>query len=534
LPTDNNALPSASILLVDDDPAILHLLTHLLETGGHRVRTAVDGNKALQMILQDCPDVLMTDWMMPGLDGLELCRRVRQLHARHVLSHYPYILLLTAQSSKKSFVEGLEAGADDFIEKSIGSLADLRIEMNARLNAALRIRKLEADLAFAAKYDSMTQLLNRVTFFDLAQVVWDRSLQNKFPLAAVMVDCDFFKRINDIHGHLAGDAVLKEIAALLRSFSRSSDLICRYGGEEFCVLLPGCNEKTAWDWAERIRKQLETNPIRHGNFEVRVTSSFGIAERVEDSGYLDQLIERADQALLDAKDRGRNSCVRYSEMMIGNASGDAATDRSIDLFRDKTAGDVMTPFPFCIRPTDTVATVMNYFLETRIETLPVIDDDGNLIGVVSESNLISLLGSTKRWLEPIDDLVAPNIISYPPETPLRTIFGFLCRVAARQLLIVQDKAPVGFINRTPLLRWLRNHWATIHGNFEEIIPSTSVRGLPIHSLKNAVEALINELENFDGIVVERPDRTRLVTFISHSQDIMDQILKYGAMQETSE
>lgn len=539
--TEENILQSANVLVVDDDPAILRLLTHLLEQGGHHVRTAVDGNQCLQMILQDCPDVLITDWMMPGLDGLEICRRVRQLHLRKVLPHYTYILMLTAKSGKAFFIEGLEAGADDFVEKSAESLSDLRVEIKARLKAALRTRKLEIDLEFAAKYDSLTELLNRVTFFELAQVVWERSIKNKFPLSVVMFDCDFFKRINDIHGHVAGDAVLREMASILKDFSRTSDIICRYGGEEFCVLLPGCNEKTAWNWAERIRKQFENNPIRQGGLEIGITVSFGIAERLDDTAFLDQLIEQADQALLFAKESGRNRCIRFSETISSDSTAISAPGGINNLFSGVSAGDVMTPFTLTINKKETVASVVDFFLKTRIEALPVVDDDECLVGMVSEKNFVPLIGNITRWKEPIGDLVTPNVISYPVNTPLRVIFDFLCRVSARQILLVHEKTPVGFINRTPLLRWLRNQWATASGLYDQIIPESSPSEAPFENLKSSIEALMDNLEKLDETISDDSDetfagmdRSHLVTMISQSQDIMDYVLKYSAKENTGQ
>ncbi len=531
---EENLLKSANVLIADDDPAILRLLTHLLEQGGHRVRTVCDGNQCLQMILQDCPDVLITDWKMPGLNGIELCRRLRQLHNRHVLPHYTYILLLTAQSGKQFFVEGLEAGADDFVEKSTDSVTDLRIEIMARLKAALRTRKLEIDLEYAAKYDSLTHLLNRVTFFELAQVVWERSIGNKFPLSAVMLDCDFFKRINDIHGHIAGDAVLREIASVFKEFSRASDIVCRYGGEEFCVLLPGCNEKTAWNWAERIRRHFEHTPIKHGNFEMAVTVSFGIAERMADTAFLDQLIEQADQALLFAKESGRNRCIRYSETVSETEAAPFSHHGVYDLCVGVTAGDVMTPFTLTINPQETVASVVDFFLKTRIEALPVVDGKENLVGMISEKNFIPLIGNLDRWQESIADLVTPNVISYPADTPLRTVYDFLCRVSAKQILLMDGKTPVGFINRTSLLRWLRNRWASVTGRFAAIVPDNSVRDIPYQDLRESIDALMRVLTNLNATLTDENgilpmvDRNRIVTLISQSQDIMDQVLKFSS------
>lgn len=463
---DDDTIQAANILIADDDPAILRLFTHILEQGGHHVRTAADGNLALHLILQDCPDVLITDWMMPGLDGLELCRRIRQLHQRKVLPHYTYILLLTAQTGKHYFIEGLESGADDFLEKSAESLTNLRVEIRARLKAALRTRKLEKDLEFAAKYDATTKLLNRPTFFEFAQVVWDRSIKNKFPLSVVMFDCDFFKRVNDIHGHLAGDAVLREIGSVLRQFSRSSDIITRYGGEEFCVMLPGCNEKTAWNWAERVREQFEKVPVRHEKLDIPITVSFGIAERADDTTHLDQLIDRADQALLFAKETGRNRSICYSETISEDTSKSISAElrRVYDLFHNVHAKDVMVQIPQLITQETLFSKVIDILLDTEIEDIPVVDAVGNMVGVLSEKSCLTMIGTRERWAEPIGDLVVPNVITYPSETPLRDIFNFLCRTSIRQVILVDGPKPVGTIGRLSILRWMRKQWSEFNDN----------------------------------------------------------------------
>ena len=536
--SEEETLQSANILIADDDPAILRLFAHLLAYGGHRIRTASDGNQALHMILQECPDVLITDWIMPGFDGLELCRRVRRLHQRKVLPHYTYIIVLTAHSSKEHFIEGLEAGADYFVEKAAESITDLRIEIRARLKAALRTRKLENDLEFAAKYDAMTKLLNRVTFYDSAQVIWDRSIKNKFPLSVIMLDCDFFKRINDIHGHLVGDSVLREMAATLRNFTRTSDLICRYGGEEFCVLLPGCNEKTAWNWAERIRKQFEKFPVKHDELDIAITVSFGVAERMDDTLQFDHLIERADQALLFAKESGRNRCVCFSET-ISEDSEHLQEFRTVhNLFDGIFARDVMMPITLTVKSDETVSNVVDFFLKTQIETLPVVDKAGQFCGMVSEKNFISLIGNKTRWNEPIGDLVTPNVISYPIDTPLRVLFDFLCRVSIRQIVIVDENRPVGFLSRGHLLRWMRNVWASISEDFDSIIPAeSSSRDFAdfqesVDIMNRELNELVDALERADDEETWNSNRFRLTATISQLQDLMDQILRSNALQSS--
>ena len=526
-----------NVLIVDDDPVILNLLTHLLEMGHYRVRSASDGNQALQMVLQDCPDILIADWFMPGLDGLELCRRIRQLHARKVLPHYSYILVLTIHSSRNSVIEALEAGADDFIQKDVTSLSDFRAEIQARLNAAQRIRRLEIDLEFAAGYDSLTRLLNRVAFFDAAQTLWDRSIRSKSPLAAVMMDCDLFKRINDIHGHLAGDTVLKELATMLRNFSRSTDLICRYGGEEFCAILPGCNEEIAWDWADRIRQQCEAIPIQHEGIDITITVSFGVAERTGATELLDHLIDRADQALLAAKEWGRNRCVSYSEILADAAGGSGCfAQRLLD---NVTAGEVMIPFPLSIQPHDSAAVVADHFLKTRFEMLPVTDHAGKLVGVVSETDMIATVGHVEQWVSPIKKFVNPNIISYPVDTPVRKIVDFLNRTSVRRVMIVRDGTLVGYICRTPLLRWLRNQWAAVSGKHHDIIPNMPSHEVLTSNLRSAIDVLKTELTNVEDIVEENEnsavqDRERMITAISQCQDVMDQVLMYVSIPTVSD
>ena len=530
-----------NVLIVDDDPVILNLLTHLLEVGHYQVRSASDGNQALQMILQDCPDILIADWFMPGLDGLELCRRIRQLHARKVLPHYSYVLILTTNLGKNSVIEALEAGADDFIQKDVTCLSDFRVEIQARLNAAQRIRRLEIDLEFAARYDSLTRLLNRVAFFEVAQTLWGRSIRSKAPLAAVMMDCDMFKRINDIHGHLAGDAVLRELAATLRDFSRTTDIICRYGGEEFCAILPGCNEETAWDWAERIRQQCESIPVKHAGINIPLTVSFGVAERTDSTELLDHLIDRADQSLLAAKEWGRNRCVSYSEIVTGSSCD--AGHCTQQLLDGVTAGEVMIPFPVSIQPQDSVAIVADYFLKTRFETLSVTDHEGKLIGVVSETDIIALVGRVESWISPVKHLINPSVMSYPVDTPVRKIVDFLNRTSVRRVMIVRDGLLVGYICRTPLLRWLRNQWAMISNKHDDIIPNQWSREVQSSNLRFSMDALKKEITNIESVLLVNDDdteeltmqdRRRMVAVISQCQDAMDQVLRHIAVSTVND
>jgi two-component system chemotaxis response regulator CheY len=239
--------------------------------------------------------MLVTDWDMPGLDGLQLCRKLR----RESLPFYVYILLLTAKSSSEEMVEGLDAGADDFISKPINPAVLL-----ARLKAGSRSIAVDRRLRDIARLDPLTGSMNRRSFHERFSVEWDRASRYGHALSCAMIDLDHFKRINDMHGHAAGDAVLQGIACLLESHCRASDVLARYGGEEFCVLLTETDEPGAAAWAERTRLAITEARIPFAEQTLSVTASFGVAARLPDIANPEALVALADQALSVAKETG--------------------------------------------------------------------------------------------------------------------------------------------------------------------------------------------------------------------------------------
>ncbi len=253
------------------------------------MRTAADGQEALDAIEQECPDFVITDWEMPRVDGIELCRRVRAMQ----LPHYVHIFLLTAKTGSAEAIDGLENGADDFLVKPV-----LQNELLARMRSGSRMLELERRLTLMAHADPLTGLLNHRTFYESLAKEWQRSKRFHLPLSCVMLDLDFFKRVNDLYGHPAGDSVLRSVAELLLDTSRECDLVCRYGGEEFCAMLPETDETGAAVWAEHARGRLAALRLPVGDKELYLTGSFGVAECYDDTQSSEQLVDLADQALL--------------------------------------------------------------------------------------------------------------------------------------------------------------------------------------------------------------------------------------------
>jgi two-component system, cell cycle response regulator len=431
------------ILVVDDDQEIQILLGSWLEKIGFPIRVAGDGQEALDAIELDCPDVLLTDWEMPRVNGLELCRRIRSMS----LPHYVYTILLTSKSCEAEKIAGLESGADDFLSKPIA-----KGELLARLKSGLRVLELERELSLLARTDSLTGLLTQRTFFEYLEKEWHRSTRLQLPMSCVMVDLDFFKQINDVYGHPSGDAVLKLTAELLLDNCRLSDTVCRYGGEEFCILLPETDESNAAVWAEKARERLGALSIPTELKEIRVTGSFGVAQRCDELSDGKALVKLADLALLCAKHTGRDRVVRYTTTVESGKPKPHPGDWHDDVFDNMLAHDVMSPLIGFLREDNTIDETARLFLQSGIPSLPVLDADGLLTGFISETDLMTATVSSDCWRQALSSLMRHKVICYDEDTPIRVIYDFLCRASIRGVVITKGGQPTGIVNRSSLLR----------------------------------------------------------------------------------
>jgi two-component system, cell cycle response regulator len=270
-----------------------------------------------------------------------------------------------------------------------------------------------------------------------------------------MVDLDFFKQINDVYGHPAGDSVLKFVAELLVDNCRTSDTVCRFGGEEFCVLMPETDEANAAGWANRIRQLLSALHIPTGEETLQITGSFGTAQCRDDSDDPESLVKHADKALLWAKRTGRNCVVRYTTL-IGTANADLdSKDHHDEVFEDLLAGDAMTPLATCPREHATIDEVDRFMRGAGISSTPVLETGGMLAGFVSTKDIMAIMTSSNCWQQPVSTVMKRNVICYEENTPIRIIYEFLCRVTIRGIVVTKGGHPTGTINRDSILRWFR-------------------------------------------------------------------------------
>ena len=384
---------------------------------------------------------------MPRINGPELCRRVREM----TLPHYVYILFLTGKTARDEMIAGLECGANDFLCKPI-----TEGELLARIRSGARVLELERRLSLMARTDSLTGLMTQRFFYECLAKEWPRSYRSQRPLSCAMMDLDFFKQINDVHGHPAGDLVLKSVAELLQESCRASDFVCRYGGEEFCILLPETSEADAVRWAERVRRRVADLRIQTGSRELRVTGSFGVAQCRHDTLNSEQLVDLADQALLYAKRAGRDRVTCYTTLAD---SAEPILEQKDGTFHDVRAREVMTPLVVCLHQDETIDDAAQFFLQSGVASTPVLGADGKMVGFLSEKDLIAVMVSPNCWQQPLLSVMRPNVISYEEDTPIRVIYEFLCRVSMRQVVITKDGTPTGTISQNSLLQWYRDYVA---------------------------------------------------------------------------
>ena len=317
-PVDNEATEPLHILVVEDEATQRIMLQRLLQTLGHQVDVAADGQEAFDIVLNKRPQVVITDLAMPQVDGLQLIRHLRAIpEGRHL-----YIIVQTILNDEDHLAEVFSSGADDFLSKPVAPRV-----LQARLKAGQRVIQeqrqlrqehdtlrrhleelsLDNQLAQeAAQTDSLTGLYNRRYAMRYLPQIWDEARQSHQPLSALMLDIDHFKVVNDEFGHDAGDTLLQEFANILQLFCRRSDIICRFGGEEFLIVLPDTRLTTALQVAERIRSTLASRHMQALGQKHQLTVSIGVAEMTAAQHSIEALIKAADQALYQAKHHGRN------------------------------------------------------------------------------------------------------------------------------------------------------------------------------------------------------------------------------------
>lgn len=320
LPGTRSATFNLRILLVDDDRAIRLFYKTLLENSGHTVTLAGNGREALEIVNASPPQLIISDWMMPEMDGIEFCRALRKNPDWHKI----YVFIVTAQESTDKLIEAFEAGANDYLVKPINPkvlAARLRsaqriIQMQeAQEEDRLQLRRFADELAKSnqrlqelALTDALTGLPNRRHGMERLEQTWALAIRAGRPVCCMMVDIDHFKMVNDTYGHQFGDEALKLVAASLQHAARIQDIVCRLGGEEFMVICPDTDDKAGFQLAERLRQHVSSQILLANDKKVQIRVSIGLSDNagVESK---EAMLRQADARLYAAKAAGRNCTI---------------------------------------------------------------------------------------------------------------------------------------------------------------------------------------------------------------------------------
>ena len=295
------------VLVVDDSAVYRKLIGDCLRSWGFGVTLAKSGSEAWKILEHpDSPKLALLDWVLPDIDGIELCQRIRKAGSS---GPYVYVILLTSNEGRQNMLDAMQAGADDFLVKPFDDL-----ELKARLLVGKRILELQEELVsareamrHAATHDSLTGLMNRGEILGMLERELERARRERVPVGVILGDIDHFKNVNDTLGHLFGDEALREIGRRLQSQLRVYDGVGRYGGEEFLMVLPNCDLTNALLRANEVREVVASTPVLCSGVERSITMSMGVT--VSNSigkNEVEELLNRADAALYKAKDNGRN------------------------------------------------------------------------------------------------------------------------------------------------------------------------------------------------------------------------------------
>ncbi len=422
------ALDLAAVHLFGDDPE------GLVEWEGFEIDSAFQGQEGVELVeravAQRRPYAMafVDIRMPPGWDGVETVRRIWQVDPE-------VLVVLCSAYSDYSWQELVrELGRNDrylILRKPFDNIEVRQCAM------ALTERWTQS------RTDVLTGLLNRRAFRSYLDLEWRRWTQHKLPLSCAMIDLDDFKRFNDVLGHQAGDLVLQHMVRTLLTECRSSDSVCRYGGDEICVLLPRTGEQEAAAWAERVRVNIESNPITLGDRQLTVTTSIGVAERSVADESPEQLIDRADQALIRAKEAGRNR-------VQSNSAPIEAGPLSSDQWAGVVLRDVMITPVMAIRSSATIGEAVQFLAQGPVGSAPIVDAVGKLIGGLSDRDLLAALTNADWRQLSIERVMSREIEFYREDTPVQSVIA--CLEHAARLFVVRDGRPIGAVSRRSILR----------------------------------------------------------------------------------
>ncbi len=436
--------PPTRVLLVTQDQQVTRQLASWLPAAGYEVYQTGDGEEARRWIRAQAPDYLIVDQQMPPLDGVALPRTLRDLRP----PQWMYVLLLTGRQTDNGAAAAEATGADDFLARPVR-----QHELMARLRNGTRLLQLERQLFSLARYDVLTGLETRQTFLEILDREWDQARSEGQSLSCVMIDIDYFKRINDVHGHAAGDLCLQTLARVLQEHCRGRDIVCRLAGDEFVALLPQTDAPRAAAWAERLRNRIHAGSLQVGDPPTAWTASWGVAANDPQVSSPKQLCERADQALRGAKQAGRDRVVIFGHG-IHPPPQEPPDHREANPFGSATAAEVMCPDVATLTTDAPLAEAIHRLVPGRHVAIAVIDARGEFRGAMTDHDLTRLVCVPQQWSRPVDKFMTAHCVTFEEHDPAVEVYEYLARGSVPRAFVLRNKRPVGIVSTATLIQWL--------------------------------------------------------------------------------
>lgn len=425
------------ILLVDDEPATLWALSQFLKSAGYDVLQAGAGQQALAALDYYRPHFVIAGWDIAEMSGAEFCRRLRSRN----LADYCYVLLLTSTTDSNALIEALQAGADDFLASP-----PVHGELLSRLRAGARMVEYERRLKQLRRADAETEAATRLVFDEALPRRLAAAAGRGATLSCVLADVDCFRRVNYLHGQAVAEETLRTLVARLQEQCETGDAVYRIGDNRFAMLHEGASETDAAAWADRCRRAIAAADWTLGQESAKLTVSFGVAA-VGPSTSAAAALNLAEQALGVAKQSGRNRVVAASQSSAITASRACGV---ADPLRSAVARDIMTSNVVSFTRHETLESASEFLQACQLSALPVIDSDGQLLGVVTKTELAEHLAAPSVTTRTLGEILATEAPCYEEEATVQTLFEFFQHNEADRVEIVLSGRPTGFVTRGSL------------------------------------------------------------------------------------
>ncbi len=438
-------------------------------------------------------------------------------------------VILTEIADEQMAQASIDAGAQDYLIKPItdeSSIQERMLYAIARHAMSVSDQVVIQQLKATSQLDGLTKLSNRVAFNRESERQIAIANRNGTPLSIGMIDVDFFKTVNDKYGHMVGDEVLVALGEILTNVSGVSDIPCRFGGEEFCVILPDTDNEQAFLWAERVCRTIRETKIATRQGPLSITVSIGVAELVQGATSIDEALEQADAGCLEAKSRGRDQVVVAASDNILHASKDEVRN---PILANVLASDVMSTILMTVPRSTTVARAARLMLECQCEAIPVVTSEGTLRGLLTNEEIVSHILRKGSWEDEIDS-IARQTVTFPEETPFDQIWGGFQRLPIRRAVVTRDEKPVGVINRGQLLRRLATTLELV-----KLPPNSDASKIQNSSLHQIFSEIMRTAECFlvqNAITTETDQQDMaIVVAASQLQELATQLLQHAAPKE---